>query len=59
VQPFWWEDAYSKEREEYLKKSVEEAGCANLGENEARLRQKYKNNPKVLNAIQKAKDFRI
>ena len=56
---FGGEDAYDKAREEYLRRSVEEAGCANIGEKEMRLRQKYKNSPKVLNAIQKAKEVRI
>jgi len=56
---FGGEDAYDKDRAEYLKKSVEEAGCGNIPKNEANLRQKYKNNPKVLDAIQKAKDVMI
>ena len=56
---FGGEYAYDNDRAEYLEKSVEEAGCGNIPKNEEHLRQKYKNNPKVLDAIQKAKDVMI
>jgi hypothetical protein len=58
-QHFGGEDPYDKARAEYLRKAIEEAGCAGLPEKEAFLRHKYINNPGVLNAIQKAKDLAI
>jgi hypothetical protein len=54
---FGGEEAYDKERTEFLMKAVEEAGCSEIHETEARLRKKYKSNQKVLKVIQKAQDL--
>ena len=51
--------AYNPDMAKYLKVTIDEAGCDTIKKNEAPLRQKYKKNPQVLNAIQKAKDIRM
>ena len=56
---FGGEEAYNKERAEFLSRAVESAGCGSLGEKETQLREKYKDYPKVLEVITKAKDLAI
>src|SRR5215471_3259311 len=47
------EDAYDKERAEFISKAVEKAGCSKLDADEKELRRKYRNQPKILETIEK------
>ena len=53
------EVAYDPDTAKFIKVTTDEAGCVFIKKNEVSLRQKYKKNPQVLNAIQKAKDQRM
>ena len=49
------EEPYDKDRANYIRNAVEKAGCENLVGQEMKLREKYRGQPKLLNAIEKAK----
>jgi len=53
------EEPYDKERADYIKNAVEKAGCANLDNQETHLHEKYKDQPKMLDAIEKARHLVI
>ena len=49
------EEPYDKDRANYIRNAVEKAGCENLVGQKMKLREKYRGQPKLLNAIEKAK----
>jgi len=49
------EEPYDKDRANYIRNAVEKAGCENLVGQEMKLREKYRGQPKLLDAIEKAK----
>ena len=51
------EEPYDRERAEFIRNAVLKAGCSRLDGEETQLRRKYRNNPKVLEIIKKAKNL--
>src|SRR6516162_2442767 len=49
------EEPYDKDRANCIRNAVEKAGCENLVGQKMKLREKYRGQPKLLNAIEKAK----
>ena len=56
---FGSEEPYDKQRAQELKKAVEKAGCNKLETKEKILRDKYKDDKKVLTIIENAKNMAI
>ena len=48
-------EPYDKDRANYIRNAVEKAGCENLVGLEMKLREKYRGQPKLLDAIENAK----
>src|SRR3974390_576617 len=49
------EEPYDKDRANYIRNPVEKAGCENLVSQEMMLREKYRGQPKLLDAIENVK----
>ena len=49
------EEPYDQYRANFIRNAVEKAGCENLVGQEMKLREKYRGQPKLLDAIEKAK----
>ncbi len=50
------EEPYDKERQEFIKNAVEKLRCGELESDEKRLNDKYRNKPRILNAIKTSKE---
>ena len=51
------EEPYNKERYEFIKNAVEKLHCGELEADEKNLRNKYQNNPDILDTIKKSKNI--
>src|SRR3974390_1995433 len=51
------EDPYDKERAEFIRNAALKAGCSRLDGEEFQLRRKYRNDPKILEIIKKARNL--